>query len=147
VLQGNLSIPSEQTDLSETGAPHSKTTINTIQADLYFEPADGHGKWRLLCSGICLRDLARNEAPSEHVLKILEYAFMTSLWSSAEECLYTHRELSEGCFSEANQKRLTRESPIEIYRARLPGSVRLVVRCFLYVSCVNDPDTSIKVSY
>jgi hypothetical protein len=41
------------------------------------------------------------------------------------------RELSLGCFSETNQKRLTRDSPIEIYRARLPGSVRLVVsRCF-----------------
>ena len=39
----------------------------------------------------------------------------------------THRELSSGYFSEANQKRLTRDSPIDIYRARLPGSKRLVV--------------------
>ena len=37
------------------------------------------------------------------------------------------RELSLGCFSETNQKRLTKDSPIEIYRARLPGSARLVV--------------------
>jgi len=41
--------------------------------------------------------------------------------------IYLHRELSMGCFSEANQKRLTKDSPIEIYRARLPGNVRLVV--------------------
>jgi len=41
-----------------------------------------------------------------------------------------HRELSLGCFSETNQKRLTKNSPIEMYRARLPGNMRLVVsRC------------------
>ena len=41
--------------------------------------------------------------------------------------VYFPRELSLGCFSETNQKRLTKDSPIEIYRARLPGSARLVV--------------------
>jgi hypothetical protein len=44
-----------------------------------------------------------------------------------KEYVCFHRELSSGYFSEANQKPLTRDSPIEIYRARLPGSVRLVV--------------------
>ncbi|KAH9005757.1 hypothetical protein EDB86DRAFT_3162664 [Lactarius hatsudake] len=36
------------------------------------------------------------------------------------------RELSLGCFSETNRKRLTRNSPIDIFRARLPGGERLV---------------------
>lgn len=53
-----------------------------------------------------------------------------------------HRELSLGCFSETNQKRLTRDSPIEIYRARLPGSIRLVVSCRFGNSNVGDPDVS-----
>lgn len=47
-------------------------------------------------------------------------------WSK-EENSCVHRELSLGYFSEANQKQLTRNTPINIYRARLPGSKRLVV--------------------
>ena len=37
------------------------------------------------------------------------------------------RDLSLGNFSQLNQKRLTRDSPIDIFRARLPGKYRLVV--------------------
>ena len=44
------------------------------------------------------------------------------------------RELSLGNFSESNQKRLTRDSPIDIFRARLPGKYRLVVSRYLVIS-------------
>ena len=54
-----------------------------------------------------------------------------------------YRELSLGCFSETNQKRLTRDGPIEIYRARLPGSVRLVVSC-CFGSDVGVPNVSVS---
>lgn len=57
---------------------------------------------------------------------------------NTKEYLYFHRELSLGCFSETNQKRLTRTSPIEIYRARLPGNVRLVVSHHLSDLDVHD---------
>ncbi|KAI0247856.1 hypothetical protein BJV78DRAFT_1285222 [Lactifluus subvellereus] len=108
VLHGNLSIPSEQTDLAnpETGAPH--TYADQIRADLYFGPAAGHGKWCILCPMRWLSDLAQGGAQSKPVLNRLE-------------------ELSSGHFSETNLKRLTRDSPIDIYRARLPGSDRLVI--------------------
>jgi hypothetical protein len=151
VLQGNLSIPSEQTDPAtalETVAPHSSLagSINTIQADLYFESATGYGKWRLLCSGICLSNLARDGVQSEPVLRRLQYVPLTSLRNRPDECLSSYRELSSGCFSETNQKRLTKDSPIDIYRARLPGSVRLVVSC-----CLDFPVSGIlmllQVSY
>ena len=147
MLQGNLSIPSEQTDLapsSEIGAPYSSLSnaINTIQADLYFESAAGYGKWRILCSGIFRRDLARNGAQSEMALKILEYVSTTS---STQKSAYRFRELSSGCFSKNNQKPLTKDSPFEIYRARLPGSVRLVVCCCSYASYVDDPDNSSSI--
>jgi hypothetical protein len=47
------------------------------------------------------------------------------------------RELSFGNFSETNQKRLTRDSPVDIYRARLPGNHRLVVsRCLVFLLMV-----------
>ncbi|KAI9453671.1 hypothetical protein BJY52DRAFT_1153029, partial [Lactarius psammicola] len=44
----------------------------------------------------------------------------------SNEVLGRLRELSLGCFSETNQKRLTRDSPIYVFRARLTGSKRLV---------------------
>jgi hypothetical protein len=49
------------------------TTADMIQADLYFESAANHGKWRILCPGSCLSDLARDGAQSDPVLKRLEY--------------------------------------------------------------------------
>ncbi|KAH9172876.1 hypothetical protein EDB89DRAFT_841743 [Lactarius sanguifluus] len=78
-----------------------------IQADLYFPSAAGFGEWRILCSRSFLSDMTRDSALSEAVMGRL-------------------RELSLGCFSETNQKRLTRDSPIDIFRARLPGGTRLV---------------------
>jgi hypothetical protein len=134
VLQGNLSISEEHANTATSLAmgPSSSspaTTVDPIQADLYFESAAEYGKWRILCSGQCLSGLARDGAQSEPVLKRLEYVPVTSLevWTDVKKNVYFHRELSIGCFSETNQKRLTRDSPLEIYRARLPGSVRLVV--------------------
>ena len=40
--------------------------------------------------------------------------------------------------------RLTKDSPIEIYRARLPGSVRLVVSHRLGILSNNDAEVSYK---
>ncbi|KAI9510706.1 hypothetical protein F5148DRAFT_1177323 [Russula earlei] len=112
VLQGNLSISDEHANpitSSAMGPPPTSLVpaAEPIQADLYFESATGYGRWRILCSKLCLDKLARDGTQSDPVLKRLE-------------------ELSLGCFSETNQKRLTKYSPIEIFRARLPGSVRLV---------------------
>ncbi|KAH8984689.1 hypothetical protein EDB92DRAFT_2033428 [Lactarius akahatsu] len=78
-----------------------------LQADLYFPSVAGFGEWRILCSHAFLSDMTRDNALSKAVLGRL-------------------RELSLGCFSETNRKRLTRKSPIDIFRARLPGGERLV---------------------
>ncbi|KAI9453663.1 P-loop containing nucleoside triphosphate hydrolase protein [Lactarius psammicola] len=93
----------------ETGETHPSSTAggDPLQADLYFPPVTGFGEWRILCSHAFLGDLTRDSALSKAVLGRL-------------------RELSLGCFSETNQKRLTRDSPIDIFRARLPGGTRLV---------------------
>ncbi|KAI0297515.1 hypothetical protein B0F90DRAFT_1819255 [Multifurca ochricompacta] len=89
-----------------TGATDSPlaTSADTIQADLYFESPVGYGKWRIFCPVSCLGDLVLDGAHSDPVIKRLE-------------------ELSFGCFSETNQKRLTRNSPVDIFRARLPGNM------------------------
>jgi hypothetical protein len=128
VPKGNLSISDERVASSSSMGPSSAATAELIRADLYFESAANHGKWRILCSSLCLGNLARDGAQSDPVLKRLEYVLVNSLQTDTKkECLYFTRELSLGSFSETNQKRLTRTSPIEIYRARLPGIMRLVV--------------------
>ncbi|KAH9172884.1 hypothetical protein EDB89DRAFT_2229130 [Lactarius sanguifluus] len=67
----------------------------------------GFGQWRILCSRTFLSDMTRDNTLSKAVLERL-------------------RELSLGCFSETNQMQLTRDSPIDVFRARLPGGTRLV---------------------
>jgi hypothetical protein len=96
VLQGNLSISDEQVATSSvTGpSPSLSTTADLIQADLYFESAANYGKWRILCSGLCLSDLARDGAQSDHVLKRLEYVPVIFLWRNTKENMY----FSQGTF-------------------------------------------------
>ncbi|KAH9017010.1 hypothetical protein EDB85DRAFT_2203580 [Lactarius pseudohatsudake] len=91
------------------GATHSSSATggDPIQADLYFPPAAGFGQWRILCSRAFLSDMTRDNALSKGVLERL-------------------RELSLGCFSETNQMRLAGDSPIGVFRARLPGGARMV---------------------
>jgi hypothetical protein len=136
VLQGNFSISDENVNVatSAMGPFSSPAAIaEPIRADLYFESATGYGKWRVLCSKR-FRNRARDGAQSEVVLKKLEYVPMTYWkgWTDVKENVKSFRELSLGCFSETNQKQLTKkESPIAIYRARLLGNVRLVVSRYL----------------
>ncbi|KAH8984684.1 hypothetical protein EDB92DRAFT_2117028 [Lactarius akahatsu] len=91
------------------GATHSLSATggDPIRADLYFPPAAGFGQWRILCSRAFLSDMTRDSALSKAVLERL-------------------RELSLGCFSETNQMRLAGDSPIGVFRARLPGGARMV---------------------
>jgi len=81
MLQGNLSISDEQANgaTSSTIGSSLATTVEPIQADLYFESAAGYGKWRILCPKLCLDGLARNGAQSGPVLGRLEYVPLTVL--------------------------------------------------------------------
>jgi hypothetical protein len=83
MLQGNLSISDEQVAITSAMAPPPSlgNTTGPIQADLYFESATGYGKWRILCSGPCLRGLARDGAQPDPVLKRLEYVLVDLLRS------------------------------------------------------------------
>jgi hypothetical protein len=77
--KGNLSISDEQVDSSSSMGPSSAATVEPIRADLYFESAANYGKWRIICSGVCLSALTRDGAQSDPVLKRLEYVPVTSL--------------------------------------------------------------------
>lgn len=77
-MQGNLSISDEQiaTPSMMVPPPPLANSADPFQADLYFESADGFGKWRILCSGPCLGDLARDGAQSNPVLRRLKYVLV-----------------------------------------------------------------------
>jgi hypothetical protein len=76
VQRANLSISDKRVASSSAMVPSSSSptaTTDLMQADLYFESAANYGKWRILCSGLCLSNLARDGAQSDPVLKRLEY--------------------------------------------------------------------------
>ena len=90
VLQGNLSISDEQvTASSAMGLSSSIATSDLTQADLYFESAANYGKWRILCSGLCLSSLARDGAQSDPVLKRLEYVHVISCDGHERRCVFS----------------------------------------------------------
>src|ERR1700755_1471380 len=91
VLKGNLSISDEQVYASSAMGPSSSliaTTPDPIQADLYFESAAHYGKWRILCSGLCLSNLAKDGAQSDPVLKRLEYVHVISCEWTQKICVF-----------------------------------------------------------
>lgn len=102
MLQGNLSISDEQvaTPLATGPSPSNIKTADPIQADLYFESAAGYGRWRILCSGPCLRDLARDGAQSNPVLKRLEYVPVTSCRRTPKNIHILTGNFRQGVFPE-----------------------------------------------
>ena len=82
--------------------------------------------------------------PRTEKTRVRPHGFPTEERTDIKSVIF-HRELSLGCFSETNQKRLTRDSPIEIYRARLPGNIRLVVSRCLGNLDVDGPDASTSI--
>ncbi len=115
--------------------PYFSVDVALMKVDLHFQSATGFGKWRVLCSNSFLRALARDREQSRLALKKLQYVLVVCLRNELPNPM--GRELSFGYFSETNQLQLTRDSPVDIFRARLPGDLRLVVSRFL------DPDLNI----
>ena len=113
----------------KSACPYLSLDAALINVDLRFESATGFGKWRLLCSHSCLRFLAQENEQSHLAQEKLRYAL--TAWLQSKVANVMHRELSFGNFSGTNQERITRNSPVDIFRARLPGDIRLVVSDFL----------------
>jgi hypothetical protein len=145
MLHGNLSISDEQDAISSAKGPSLSLAnkLGSVQADLYFESAPGYGNWRILCSRPFLSDLARDKAQLGPVLKRLKYVLVKFLaWTDTKKGLCLHRELSLGCFTETNQNWLTKDNPIEIDEASLPGSMRLVASHRFGSLVIHIPDVS-----
>ncbi|KAI0258663.1 hypothetical protein BC834DRAFT_696808 [Gloeopeniophorella convolvens] len=124
-LRGGMyrgSVDAQSTLVGQHGSNAGAAMVPSIpedgpfNIDLFIDSAEGFGKWRVYCSKACLSVLARDKEQSRYALDKL-------------------KELSTGCFSKTNQKRLTRDSPVDIFRARLPGEWRLVY----HIDVVKEP--------
>jgi hypothetical protein len=105
---------------------------NSLKASLYAESAEGFGLWRIFLSGKATNDLGRRMKDDAKIYQItinrLRRVLLLSISMSSIHPGLHGRELSHGRFSKANHKRLTGpQTPVHIFRARLPGDSRIVV--------------------
>jgi hypothetical protein len=105
--------------------------IQPMKAALYFESVEGFGDWRIFISTSADRDLREARRSDQKrfdiYVKKIRYSCSTTVAR-----LFTgtpFRELSNGHFSDDNQKRLTgSDNDIPVYEAKMTRDSRLVVR-------------------
>ncbi|KAI6020999.1 hypothetical protein BKA83DRAFT_178181 [Pisolithus microcarpus] len=118
--------------VAETSAPVVDTrpsaypTVQPMKAALYFENADGFGEWRILIGTNAtkkLREFRRNDAKKFKIV------------------VKKIKELSNGQFSDDNQKRLDgARSGVPVFEAKMQRDLRLVYQ----IDCVPDHDGDIE---
>ena len=121
--------------------PVAYPLVQPMKAALYFDSAEGFGEWRILISTRAdqnLRQARRRDAKLFQIfvkkikcVPLLSSGYRcSSQWGFAWRVLTGRvgRELSNGHFSDDNQKRLTGlDVEIPIYEAKMTGDTRLVV--------------------
>ncbi|KAI0286423.1 hypothetical protein BC826DRAFT_1108859 [Russula brevipes] len=121
-LLGNLS--DQSVDTPEIPAAYPQ--VQPMKAALYFDSAEGFGQWRIFVSGRADRNLRETRKKDGNLFRIT---------------LKKIKELSNGHFSDDNQKRLTGQNiPVPIYEAKMTRDSRLVYQ----VDCVQDFDCHVE---
>ncbi|PIL29944.1 hypothetical protein GSI_07855 [Ganoderma sinense ZZ0214-1] len=104
--------------------PASASSIHPPKAAMLLDTAEGLGEWHLLFTARAIRDL--RQARDGKLFNI----FMKKI-----------RELSNGHFSDDNQKRLTAvDLEVPVYEAKMTGDTRLVYQ----VDCVREPGDEVE---
>ncbi|KAL4242837.1 hypothetical protein ABKN59_011431 [Abortiporus biennis] len=107
--------------------PSAYPFVQPKKAALYFETAEGFGDWRILISTRAYRALRETRKKDPNLFKIIVKKI---------------KELSNGHFSDDNQKRLTGSSGnnIPIYEAKMTSDTRLVY----HIDCLKDYDSEVE---
>jgi hypothetical protein len=99
--------------LAEAEVPSAYPMVQPMKAALYFDSAEGFGEWRILMSTKAEKSLREARRHDANVFKII---------------IKKIKELSNGHFSDDNQKRLTGPSTeIPVFEAKMTRDTRLVV--------------------
>lgn len=109
-----------------------------MKAALYFDNADGFGQWQILISGRADRNLRESRKKDTNLFRITLKKIKYSFLFTFDLCALSHaklcRELSNGHFSDDNQKRLNGTDAIPIYEAKMTRDSRLVVGLVLLLA-------------
>ncbi|KAH9971205.1 hypothetical protein BGW80DRAFT_1322645 [Lactifluus volemus] len=123
-LQANSSV--RDIEVAEE-VPAAYPQVQPMKAALYFDSVEGFGQWRILISGRADRNLRETRKKDASLFRIT---------------LKKIKELSNGHFSDDNQKRLNGTSiPVPIYEAKMTRDSRLVYQ----VDCVQDFDSRVSI--
>jgi hypothetical protein len=99
-------------------------TVTPEKAKHFFDSPDGFGEWFLFISTTALKHLREMRRADQNMFGIVEKKI---------------KELSNGFFSDSNQKRLGGGDDIPIFEAKMTSDTRLVYRIDLQV----DPDLQV----
>ncbi|PCH33046.1 hypothetical protein WOLCODRAFT_62498 [Wolfiporia cocos MD-104 SS10] len=109
-----------------TETPEAFPMIQPMRAALYFDSADGLGQWRILVSTRADADLRQARKRNSELFRII---------------IKKIRELSNGHFSDDNQKALTgTETEIPIYEAKMTRDSRLIYQ----IDCVPEFESDVE---
>ncbi|KII86508.1 hypothetical protein PLICRDRAFT_44106 [Plicaturopsis crispa FD-325 SS-3] len=125
--QSTSDVPTIANESSCEGeTPAAYPMVQPMKAALYFESAEGFGQWRILIAGRAdahLREARRQDASKFKII------------------IKKIKELSNGHFSDDNQKRLNGpNTEIPIYEAKMTRDLRLVYQ----VDCVPEYDSDVE---
>jgi len=111
-------------DLSDDGLTEQGAypIVQPIKAALYFDSVNGFGEWRILISSRADKMLRKARRADKRVFEIM---------------IKKIKELSRGCFSADNQKKLNGSLDIPIYEAKMTRDLRLVYQ----IDCAPEYDT------
>ncbi|GBE78672.1 predicted protein [Sparassis crispa] len=118
--------PSTAAEMKGNEIPAAYPMVQPMKAALYFDSADGFGEWRILISTRADADLRQTRKRDTKLFGIIVKKI---------------KELSNGHFSDDNQKRLTgTETDIPIYEAKMTRDSRLVYQ----VDCVPEYESDVE---
>ncbi|KAH9921295.1 uncharacterized protein B0H18DRAFT_880310 [Fomitopsis serialis] len=121
-----VSVEASVPDIPATDEiPVAYPMVQPMKAALYFDNADGFGEWRILISTRADTDLRYMRKKNTALFDIT---------------LNKIKALSNGHFSQDNQKQLTDAAQVPIYEAKMTGDSRLVYQ----VDCVSEYESDVS---
>ncbi|KAF4623894.1 hypothetical protein D9613_001576 [Agrocybe pediades] len=119
-------VQTQESHSAETTVPLAFPMVQPMKAALYFDSVDGFGEWRILISTRADRDLRDARRKNTKLFKII---------------IKKIKELSQGHFSDDNQKRLNgSNTEIPIYEAKMTGDTRLVYQ----IDCIPEYNSDVE---
>lgn len=99
-----------------------------MKAALYFDDVKGFGEWSILLSTRAQKDLRDYKRADGAMFKIIMKKMKYDLTFMVITATNPPRQLSQGHFSNDNQKPLTgSKTKLPVYEAKMTGDTRLVV--------------------